>query len=57
MGFEGYRGNVPRDKWSELLVELTVIGVSLMLFGIQVGCWVTLALVGWRLLNLGKDVI
>ncbi len=57
MGFEGYRGNKPRDKWSEFLIELITIGLTLTIFGLQVGAWVILGLVGLRLFQIGKEVV
>ena len=57
MGFEGYHGNKTRDKWSELMVEIGVIIASMGIFSFQIGCWVGLALVGWRISNIGRKTV
>ncbi len=56
MSLRGYRGNPPRNKWDELLVELIAIGVTLAVFGLQVGAWVILGVIGLRLFQIGKEV-
>ncbi len=53
----GYFGNPTRDKWAEVFVELVIVALSLMIFGIEVTAWIALGLVAWRIKNIGKRVI
>jgi hypothetical protein len=58
MGSEnGYWGNPRRNKLAELAVELITAGLCTFLFGLQVGAWVVMGLIGWRLLNGNKEMI
>lgn len=57
MSFDGYIGNPKRDKWAELFVEVITVIATMGLWSFQAGCWLTLALVSWRILNIGKDMV
>jgi hypothetical protein len=53
----GYMGNPRPNKTDAIIVEIIAVILSITLFSFQVGCWIAMALIGYRLLNIGKDMI
>jgi hypothetical protein len=50
-------GNPNPDHLTAVAVEILVSLLTFTLLGFQVGCWVVVGFVTWRLANVGRNLI